>query len=72
LKSRRGPQKAICAVAASLLTTIYHMLKHGTAYRDLGSDHFDRRPRETRARRLVSQLSKLGFDVEIRRIAEAA
>ena len=72
LKSRRGPQKAICAVAASLLTTIYHMLKDGTAYRDLGSDHFDRRPHEARAKRLVNQLSKLGFDVEIRRVADAA
>jgi transposase len=72
LKSRRGPQKAICAVAASLLTTIYHMLKDGTVYRDLGRDHFDRRPRETTAKRLVNQLSKLGFDVEIRRVADAA
>ena len=31
LQSRRGPQKAICAVAASILTAIYHMLKNGTA-----------------------------------------
>jgi hypothetical protein len=27
LRARRGPQKAICAVAASLLTAIYHMLR---------------------------------------------
>ena len=31
LQSRRGPQKAICAVAASLLTAIYHILRDGTA-----------------------------------------
>jgi transposase len=30
LASKRGPQKAICAVAASLLTTIYHMMKDRT------------------------------------------
>jgi transposase len=30
LQARRDPQKAICAVAASILTAIYHMLKHGT------------------------------------------
>jgi transposase len=41
LKDRRGAPKAVCAVAASLLTTIYHMLKDGTAYRDLGAAHFD-------------------------------
>jgi hypothetical protein len=40
LQSRRGPQKAICAVAASLLTPIHHILKHGTEHRDLGADHF--------------------------------
>ena len=31
LKARRGPKKAICAVAASMLTAIYHMLKLRTA-----------------------------------------
>jgi transposase len=36
-------KKAICAVAASMLTRIYHMLKNGTKYKDLGADHFDRR-----------------------------
>jgi transposase len=43
LKSRRGPKKAILAVAASMLTAAYHMLKHDVDYRDLGADHFDRR-----------------------------
>jgi transposase len=65
LKSRRGPQKAICAVAASLLTSIYHMLKNGTFYTDLGPDHFHSRSRKTHAQRLVHQLERLGFAVEI-------
>jgi hypothetical protein len=30
------------AVVASILTAIYHMLKDGTMYKDLGRDHFDR------------------------------
>ena len=29
------------AVAASILTAIYHMLKDGTRYQDLGPNHFD-------------------------------
>jgi len=37
LTTRRGPKKAVCAVAASLLTTIYHMLKDGTQFQDLGA-----------------------------------
>ena len=43
IKARRGPKKAIMAVAASILTAIYHMLKDGTMYQDLGCNHFDRR-----------------------------
>jgi transposase len=72
LKSRRGPQKAICAVAASMLTTIYHMLKDGTHFQDLGANHFDRRPPEAKANHLVAQLNKLGFTVQLQPLAEAA
>ncbi len=35
LRARRGAKKAVCAVAASILTAAYHMLKDGTRYRDL-------------------------------------
>ena len=72
LAGRRGPQKAICAVAASILTAVYHMLKDGTPHADLGADYFDRRPTEAKARRLVAQLNKLGYEVQIQPIAAAA
>jgi transposase len=69
LRGRRGPRKAACAVAASILTAAYHMLKDGTAYRDLGPDHFDRRSREVQARRLVRRLADLGYAVELEPLA---
>jgi transposase len=72
LKSQRGPKKAICAVAASILTAIYHMLKDGVAHKDLGGGHFDRRSAEQKAKRLVAQLAKLGFHAELQPLAEAA
>jgi transposase len=72
LQSRRGPQKAICAVAASLLTAIYHILKDGTEHHDLGAGYFDRRPIEVKASRLVTRLKKLGFSVQLQPTAEAA
>jgi transposase len=72
LQSRRGPQKAICAVAASILTAIYHILKDGTEHRDLGADHFNRRSTEDQAKRLVARLTKLGFEVHLQRHTEAA
>jgi transposase len=73
LQSRRGPQKAICAVAASILTAVYHILKDGTEHDDLGGDYFDRRrSTEAQAKRLVGQLTRLGFDVHLQPAAKAA
>jgi transposase len=72
IQSRRGPQKAICAVAASILAAIYHMLKDGTEHRDLGADYFKRRSGEDQTKRLVAQLAKLGFEVKLEPTAHAA
>jgi transposase len=72
LKARRGPQKAICAVAASILTAIYHMLSDGTAHQDLGADYFDRRSPEAKVGRLVRQIAKLGYEVTVQPAIRAA
>ncbi len=56
----------------SILTAIYHMLKSGAPLRDLGADYFDRRSPEAKAKRLVTQLTKLGFDVKLQPLAVAA
>ena len=61
LRHRRGPNKAICAVAASILTAVYHMLRDGTFYQDLGPNHFCRATQKDQANRLVRQIAKLGF-----------
>jgi transposase len=65
LRSRRGAKKAICAVAASILTAAYHMLKNGTLYQDLGPNHFDNRAKGKQVLRLVNRLHDLGFAVQI-------
>jgi transposase len=69
LKARRGPKKAAIAVAASILTTVYHMLADGTCYQDLGPDHFARRDPARVAAKLASRIRSLGFDVDIRTAA---
>ena len=66
LRARRGPQKAVVAVAASLLTTIYYVLTRHQPYLDLGHDHFDRVDSDKIAKRLVKRLEGLGFHVELR------
>jgi transposase len=48
------------------------MLKDGTEHRDLGASYFDRRSIDAKANRLVSQLTKLGFQVQLEQITEAA
>lgn len=63
LRARRGPRKAIVAVAASMLTAIYFMLKHGLDYVDLGADHFHAINRTRAANRLLRKLDELGFEV---------
>lgn len=55
LKARRGAKKAILAVAASMLTAAYFMLRDGVAYEDLGSDHFDRHDKTKTIRRLLKR-----------------
>jgi hypothetical protein len=73
LQARRGPQKAICAVAASILTAIYHMLKDGTFHQDLGAAYFDRRSPEAKVKRLPRQIASLGYDVTLQpTVKEAA
>ena len=64
LRSRRGPKKAICAVAASILTAAYHMLRDGTFYNDLGASHFARKNHKATAMRLIRQLAALGYAVQ--------
>jgi transposase len=65
IRARRGPKKAIVAVAASMLTAIYHMLKDGTMYQDLGPDHFGARDKERQKNRLIKRLADLGYVVEL-------
>jgi transposase len=69
IKSRRGAKKAILAVAASMLTAVYYMLRDGAEYRDLGALHFDRRDKTKTIRRLVRKLNDLGCKVDIHHAA---
>jgi transposase len=66
ISMRRGPKKAVVAIAASMLTATYHMLQRGVPYEDLGPDHFDRRDKAKVAQRLIRRLEELGLHVEVK------
>jgi len=61
LKSRRGPKKAILAVAASMLTAASYILKDSVTYAELGAPYFEHRSKTQTARPLVKRLESLGL-----------
>jgi transposase len=65
LARRRGKQKAIVALAHSLLVSIYHMLRDHQPYRDLGPDHFDQFESRRIQRHYVRRLEQLGYAVTL-------
>src|SRR5882724_5272909 len=69
LKARRGPKKAAVAVAASILTAAYHMLRDGVGYQDLGPAHLSRRDSARVAAQLARRIRELGYEVDIRTAA---
>jgi len=63
IAKRRGAQRAAIAVAHSLLTIVYHVLKSGTPYRELGAAYFDRFDTDRQARYHLRRLADLGYEV---------
>ena len=67
--TRRGPKKAIIAVAASILTSAYFMLRDGVEYRELGAEYFNKRDEAKVAARLTRRLRDMGYEVELKKAA---
>lgn len=65
IRARRGVKKAIIAVAASMLTAVWHMLRDGTEWQDLGAAHFDRADAQKTASRLIRRLQQIGYAVHV-------
>ena len=72
LAARRGAKRAIVAVAHTILIIIYHLLRDGTTYRELGSTYYDERDRHATERRLVRRLEALGNRVTVEPVDPAA
>lgn len=64
--ARRGPQRALLAVAHSMIEVGFYLVKYEMAYKDLGADFFDKRHRERSARRAVRRLTALGYEVTLK------
>jgi transposase len=65
LAPRRGTRKALVAVGHAILVIVYHVLKRGEPYQDLGANYFDERDQKNVQRRLVRRLEQLGYKVNL-------
>ncbi|MDT5268336.1 MAG: transposase [Acidobacteriota bacterium] len=72
LIKRMGKNKALVAVAHSLLVISYHVLARRADYRELGGDYFDRQHRQTQQQRLVKKLEAMGLKVTVEALPKAA
>jgi hypothetical protein len=48
-----------------MLVTIYHMLRTGASYRDLGGNYFDERDQQVVVKRAVRRIEQLGYRVTV-------
>jgi transposase len=71
LAKRRGSKRAAVAVAHSILVIIYHLLSNRTTYQEKGETFFEEQERQGAEKRLVRQLSRLGYHVELQPVALA-
>ena len=62
----------IIAVAHSLLTVVYCMLKQDSTYQELGGTYFEQLHADNQRRYLVNKLEALGFQVNLAPAASAA
>lgn len=69
---RLGRNKAIVAVAHTILTLVYHLLLDQHPYDDLGEAYFDLRQRQDISRRLTRRLERLGYRVQLQPVGSAA
>ena len=72
LAGRRGKKRAVIAVAHSLLTVVYYVLRDHVEYKDLGQDYFDKLNSKRLVPYLVKRLKNMGYEVSLAPLESAA
>jgi len=65
IAARRGGNRAAVAVGHSILVMIYYMLKKRETYKELGSDYFDQRKKDSVIKNSIKRLELLGLKVTV-------
>lgn len=61
ISARRGRKRAYVAVAHSMLIAVYHMLKNGQVFSDLGADYYNQFNKERKINACLRKLQSLGW-----------
>lgn len=72
LASRRGKKRAIVAVGRSILVIVYHIIKDGATFKELGADFYERHRTHHLTRYHSKRLERLGYHVELKPAEPAA
>ncbi|BDG60321.1 IS110 family RNA-guided transposase [Caldinitratiruptor microaerophilus] len=65
LAARRGANRAAVAIGHTILVIVYHILRNGTTYQDLGANYFDERDKAAVIRKAVRRIQSLGYKVTV-------
>lgn len=65
ISAHRGKKRAYVAVAHSMLVAIYHILKDGVVFKDLGADYYNQFNREHKINAYLKKLKALGWKAPI-------
>lgn len=63
LKARLGPKKAIVAVAHRIAKALFHIMKHGAEFKDLGQDYLSLLHTQARYRYLCREAEVIGYEL---------
>lgn len=65
ISAHRGKKRAYVAVAHSMLVAIYHILKDGVAYQDLGANYYNQFNKERKITAYLKKLKALGWEAPV-------
>lgn len=65
-RNRKQPLKAVVAIERTILVSVWNMLAEGEAWKELGTDYYDRLNPTRLRNKAVQQLNALGWDVELK------
>ncbi|MCL6600623.1 MAG: IS110 family transposase [Alicyclobacillus macrosporangiidus] len=69
IAARRGKNRAAVAVAHSILTIVYHMLKRRQRYMELGPTYYEERQKNAIVKQAIRRLQSLGLEVTVKPVA---